>query len=1108
MTSKILRSNNTPIQGIKSVRFVEKINASTDLRPGCVSSANIEVVVYGAASTAPASGEPLKYYQVAENGVETYIGTFYAEPSIESRNTYSFVAYDIISKLDVGFSERLLAIQANFPMELSDLVSEACSVAGVQLLSTNFPMHDLEVQSFFAEGLTCRDILSYAAEIACRYVKCDENEKIVFDWYEVATETSNASGAIASFETDVSVPLDSLVCSFDPVQAGSGDPSPDNVRPISGWTMANILDDPAYGGFINWRQSVENGDFATNSGWAARYGTVSIADGIATVTASSAGTERGLTYNGAGASSYTTLGHKYFISSEVLSPIDGDVRIAMSGAYYVAASVTANVWVKCSVIWTQTTGAAVYFRPTFYIAQSVTQGSEIKYKNAQAFDLTEIFGAGNEPSTVAEFESLFPNDYYAYSATATKTCVSAVGDGTYNTIQIDFPSSVGTVYGGTLDVTNGVLTVDRAMVTFDGTEDFTNVTASGEHRFTRQVTPAASSNESTTISKGKVSHGTLVSSWVGEFGKFRINSGSYLGILDKNVRFADDTALKSWLASEYANGTPLQIAYPLATPVEYTLTPTEVKAFLGTNHIWADTGNVSVDYGLLKKIAPGVGERLFAYKQDGLNYQAYSVPKAGCVAVRPINTENAAYIYPASFSAVTATDPLLNGNVTLYNLVAVDDGQGGITLSGDFTTTDTQGAVDIESEGGWSASNCLVISNNILLTNADSETMEAVAEWIYTAMTTLPVYRPAKAELFPAENPFRAGDIVAVTDIQGISFVMPVMSMTVSPSVATVEATGNRSYDADYGSDTAKQLQNLSNSIVQIDRLKVGYAEIDEAVIGTLTANGIDADWINTGKITVKDANDNAIFEADIDGHSVQIAGWSADQDYLQSQGTWMPLKLGDGRIVFGTRTNVDAQLLARQVGGVTYNGNLLLIGIYPWGESNFVGKLQIGDSEGDNVFYDLDVDSSSSPFAANHTFNGNVVIGGNSSNYNLTLNGVNVKTKVGQIGNLATLTTTDKTDLVSAINEVNAKPIPTIGYVDDASARSAITLTSGGYYNISVPTLPTGAKITSVAILAWSSADGAFNVVPYGAAGAYIIGTPNTTVNGLQLRFWYEIGV
>ena len=617
MTSKILRSDNTPIPSIKSVVFTERINASADLRPGCVSSAYIDVTVFGAASSAPSAGEPLKYYQVDANGVETYIGTFYAEPSIQSRNTYSFVAYDIVSKLDVGFSERLLANQANFPMELSDLVTEACSVAGVQLLSTNFPMHDLEVQSFYAEGLTCRDILSYAAEIACRFVRCDENEKIFFYWY-------------------------------------------------------------------------------------------------------------------------------------------------------------------------------------------------------------------------AEKE-----DYRIY------------------------PTSQ------------------------DGSE-------------------------------------------------------------------------------------------------------TKV-----------------------------------AYKQNGLSYQAYSVPNAECVAVRPINTENAAYIYPASFSAVTATDPLLNGNVTLYNLIAVDN-NGNIALSGDFTATDTQSNVEIEAEGGEIPPNCLVISNNILLTNADSETMAAVAEWIYTAMTTLPAYRPAKAELFPAENPFRAGDIVAVTDIQGVSFTMPVMSMTVEQSVAVVEATGNQSYDQDSGNDTSKQLQNLSNSIVQIDRLKVGYAEIDEAVIGTLEANGINADWINAGKITVTDANDNVIFEADVDEHSVQIAGWTADNIYLTSSRTgWIPLKLGNGQIAFGVDSAIATLLYVKQIGGLTYQGNHILIGLHQPNATQFAAGFSIGDTDGNNSYYFLDIDDSSGSPQAVHALSGNVSVDGNvtigdsSTTKNLTLNGVNLRTRVNQIGNLSQLSTSAKTDLVAAINEL-----------------------------------------------------------------------------------------
>ena len=38
------------------------------------------------------------------------------------------------------------------------------------------------------------------------------------------------------------------------------------------------------------------------------------------------------------------------------------------------------------------------------------------------------------------------------------------------------------------------------------------------------------------------------------------------------------------------------MAYPLAIPVTYQLTPQEVKTILGENNIFADTGDVSVEY--------------------------------------------------------------------------------------------------------------------------------------------------------------------------------------------------------------------------------------------------------------------------------------------------------------------------------------------------------------------------------------------------------------------------------------------------------------------------------------------------------------------------------
>ena len=54
--------------------------------------------------------------------------------------------------------------------------------------------------------------------------------------------TEAASGSTASFSDGADgIPLASLTAAIEPVQSGSGDPSPSNVRPITGWTEANII---------------------------------------------------------------------------------------------------------------------------------------------------------------------------------------------------------------------------------------------------------------------------------------------------------------------------------------------------------------------------------------------------------------------------------------------------------------------------------------------------------------------------------------------------------------------------------------------------------------------------------------------------------------------------------------------------------------------------------------------------------------------------------------------------------------------------------------------------------------------------------------------------
>ena len=72
------------------------------------------------------------------------------------------------------------------------------------------------------------------------------------------TETGNP----VSFDTNVAKPLSECLLSFLPVQSGTGDPSPDNVRPVTGWTAAK-----AYRTGVNvWDEETELGGINSSTG--------------------------------------------------------------------------------------------------------------------------------------------------------------------------------------------------------------------------------------------------------------------------------------------------------------------------------------------------------------------------------------------------------------------------------------------------------------------------------------------------------------------------------------------------------------------------------------------------------------------------------------------------------------------------------------------------------------------------------------------------------------------------------------------------------------------------------------------------------------------------
>lgn len=69
---------------------------------------------------------------------------------------------------------------------------------------------------------------------------------------------------IASFSDGADdVPVSELIVDIEPVQAGSGEPSPTNVRPISGWSECNIY---SLGANV-WDEQIEGGDlYVTQDG--------------------------------------------------------------------------------------------------------------------------------------------------------------------------------------------------------------------------------------------------------------------------------------------------------------------------------------------------------------------------------------------------------------------------------------------------------------------------------------------------------------------------------------------------------------------------------------------------------------------------------------------------------------------------------------------------------------------------------------------------------------------------------------------------------------------------------------------------------------------------
>lgn len=174
---------------------------------------------------------------------------------------------------------------------------------------------------------------------------------------------------------------------------------------------------------------------------------------------------------------------------------------------------------------------------------------------------------------------------------------TSVGDAT--TYNVSF-GSAGTVYGGTLDAVSGQLTVTHGIKLVN------------ELSWTYADTPSRCSAHITDIKRASgARRTTLLSSEyvcvddgraladVPNGSIYNTGTSDWVTIVDARYTTAD--------AFTTAQGSQ-QIVYPLATPLTYQLTATQVAMITGNNYVWSDTGDM---------------EDVSFYAQSGASYYAY-----------------------------------------------------------------------------------------------------------------------------------------------------------------------------------------------------------------------------------------------------------------------------------------------------------------------------------------------------------------------------------------------------------------------------------------------------------------------------------------------------
>lgn len=348
---------------------------------------------------------------------------------------------------------------------------------------------------------------------------------------DVSVTTETLSGSSVSFDNETGADrITGLSVSIMAVQSGSGDPSPTNIRPITGWTGATVT--------RTGKNLLEPKVFTSGRGYTnpikvdfSKYPSYTFSCNISTDIC-------------------RTMFYGYSSKSDALGDVNKIARTAGTAenvrtiskdlfTYEVAGDVNSIEYI------------IVYFYGGNTTAQDLNNG-EIQVEIGSSATAFEPYGA-SYPVTWSE---------------------------------------AGTVYGGTLDVTRGKLRATWAKVSLTSSSSFASsnnavyIQVNGLVKTNNYYGKIICDKLATYIRNSGSMPIYSITGYNDSNTSYPNDNWMYFRVAES----MSQDVMKAWL-NEVGG---IDVIYELATPLEYDLTPTEIETLSGQNNVWADCGDVSV----------------------------------------------------------------------------------------------------------------------------------------------------------------------------------------------------------------------------------------------------------------------------------------------------------------------------------------------------------------------------------------------------------------------------------------------------------------------------------------------------------------------------------